>query len=400
MSLDFQQLYEQVRQLGDGAPARHERLQALRRQAAGLLIQAAADPERLRRKALQAVRSDPQLRCALPRPQSSESLTGAFPLPELPARGSLIAADGSQINPDRHAEVAYCLVNTGAIQVQLGAAAAPQVQVRSRLLHDEQLYQGGSQITDNTVALLRDLNERAMLSELAALAPEKPVITFTDGPLELWGAREGEAASVYQQKLGEYLDALRRLERIGAAAAGYVDKPGAALVVRLLEIALLPEDRLDEIHAFHPLVGVTDLDLYRPLLGPGARSAVFALQSGSAEQYGGGLALHFFYLNVGRDNHPWLARVEVPAWVVEDPSLLDALHAALTAQCQVLGARPYPYLLHRAHETAVVRQEERQQLTQMIIQELYRRGVPVGEVSYKQTAKNNPGRTRQGQGRF
>jgi hypothetical protein len=105
------------------------------------------------------------------------------------------------------------------------------------------------------------------------------------------------------------------------------------------------------------------------------------------------LALRFFYLNVGRTDAAWLARVEIPAWVAEDPQKLDSLHAVLVDQCKILGTRAYPYLLHRAHETAVVTLEEKDQLTQMIILELRRRGVWVGEASHKQAAKSLGKRT-------
>ena len=110
-------------------------------------------------------------------------------------------------------------------------------------------------------------------------------------------------------------------------------------------------------------------------LPPGARSAIFALQSGSAENYTGQLALHFFYLNAGTEHHPWLARVEIPAWVAWSQPSVDALQAVLVAQCRILGSRPYPYLLHRAHETALVKMEEKEQVTQMIALELRRRGL-------------------------
>jgi hypothetical protein len=118
------------------------------------------------------------------------------------------------------------------------------------------------------------------------------------------------------------------------------------------------------------------------------------MQSQSAQRYTGALGLHFFYLNVGRPRRPWLARVEVPRWVAENPQQLDNLHAVLLQQCQIMGGRPYPYLLHRAHEAAVVTLEEKEQLTQMIIHELHRRQVQVGEMSNKQFAKGLARRTR------
>jgi hypothetical protein len=59
-----------------------------------------------------------------------------------------------------------------------------------------------------------------------------------------------------------------------------------------------------------------------------------------------------------------------------------------------MGNRHYPYLLHRAHEVAVVSLDERDQVTQMISLELLRRGLTPDEQSQKQAAKNLAGRTR------
>jgi hypothetical protein len=87
-----------------------------------------------------------------------------------------------------------------------------------------------------------------------------------------------------------------------------------------------------------------------------------------------------------------LVRVEIPRWVAEDASKLDLLQAALLQQCRVMGARPYPYILHRAHEIAVVKFEEKKQIEQMLELELRRAGDEIEEESNKQSAKNLPGR--------
>jgi hypothetical protein len=97
---------------------------------------------------------------------------------------------------------------------------------------------------------------------------------------------------------------------------------------------------------------------------------------------------------VGREGDPWLARVDIPRWVAADKTLLDCLHGTLLEHCRLMGARPYPYLLHRAHETAVVTLPEKEQVTQMIEMELRRRGLTPGKVSYKQSAKGLQKRTR------
>jgi NurA-like 5'-3' nuclease len=97
---------------------------------------------------------------------------------------------------------------------------------------------------------------------------------------------------------------------------------------------------------------------------------------------------------VGSDKHPWIVRVEIPAWVADDKEKVNLLQAALLEQCEIMGAKPYPYLLHRAHETAVVKLEEKQQIEQMLMQELRSQDEKVEEGSYKQSAKDLKGRTR------
>lgn len=396
MSLDFLQVREQIKRLGENAPQRAQHLQSLRQSARQQLKDSANNLERLVRKVrLAASNYDPNLRCARPAPGSDgelEALDRCFPLPGVPGQATILAADGSQITPDRHAPVNYCLINVGAIQMQLGAADAPEISIASQLLYDEELHTPTGMITDARLALMRDLNERKQLARLAERA-SAPVITFTDGPMELWGAKDNDNDAGFQKSLDEYLQVLSSLRDLGVTTAGYVDKPAANLVVRLLEVDMLGENELHQIKKYYPLRGVIDKDLYHELLGPGERSAIFAIQSRSAQHYKDELGLHFFYLNVGRQDLPWLARVELPGWVAHNREMLDQLHAVLVQQCRIMGNRPYPYLLHRAHEAAVVSMEEKAQVTQMIALELRKRGVEVGEISNKQAAKELQGRT-------
>ena len=202
-------------------------------------------------------------------------------------------------------------------------------------------------------------------------------------------------AGEFTRLFTEFQEALRELARMGAVTAGYVDKPRADLVVRLLELLTLPEGEFSQAGRLHPLAGVNDAMLFGELLQPGERSAVFGIQSRSASHYDHELALHFFYINVGRLERPWLARVELPAWVAESTVLLNRLQAALVEQCRQLGSKPYPYALHRAHEVAVVRLEEKEQLENMLILELMRQGIEIGAQSNKQFSKDISGnRTR------
>jgi hypothetical protein len=386
MTLDFQQIREQIKQLGENLPARELELQALYELAYQVLQSNAYKLDHLRSRAQQVAKNfDPFIRCALP---VSEPLDSHISPPPLPQQATLLAADGSQIAPDRHAAVDYCLINVGAIQMQYGRIEPPSLTVSSRLFYDEDLFTPGGTITEATLALMRDLYERKILAELA-ITIDPPVITFTDGQMELWGrGGEGMTATEFRKRLDEYLEVLRDLCDQDVITAGYVDKPAANLVVRLLELALLPETEMPTIRENYPLRGVKDINLFSTLLQPGERSAIFGIQSKSASQYRDSLALHFFYLNVGGKDHPWLARVEIPAWVAENESHLNSLHAILLEQCRILGSRPYPYLLHRAHELAVVSLEEKEQVEKMISLELYKRGVPFASSSHKQALKD------------
>lgn len=394
MPVNFQEIYTKIKEIGQGARERRERIENLRKRARSLLEENAHELDYLRRIVERAKETDPNIRCALP---LNESLVAHIPAPAPGIDATLIAADGSQINPDRHAAVQFCLVNLGAISMGLYSQGSPLIFTESELLYGDELDTATGIMTEGMIALRRDLKERAKLEELSRDIAG-PVVTITDGPIELWGARDGEDAGAFRESLEKYKSVLSRLQEKDVITAGYVDKPGANLVLRLLELILAQGEEQKNFRDFFPLRGVTDRWLYgeesHPLLGPGERSAVFAIQSKSEKDYQGVLGLHFFYLNVGTPGHPWPVRVEIPKWVADDPQKLNLLHAALVEQCRMMGSKPYPYLLHRAHEIAVVKHAEKYQVQQMLELELRNQNDEVGELSNKQAAKEQQGRTR------
>jgi hypothetical protein len=382
MALNFQQVYEKIRQIGLGARARQEDLEFRRQQARALVETWADKAAELNTMLERARQADPSLRCAIPLDESLNFHAGSGNLST--ASVTLIGADGSQIVPDRHAAVLFGLINVGAIVISTGAAEAPQVLTDSQLSFDDDV----ANWTDGLVALQRDLAERKKLLTVSKDYP-LPVVTLTDGPLQLWESRESNEVFGYEKALEEYLSVLSQLQERGVITAGYVDKPSSNLLVRLLEVAITPDNEIKKLHEQHPLHGVTDLWLFDQLLPPGERSAVFALQARSKAVYQGSLALHFFYLNVSQTDHPKTARIEIPAWVAQNKTEIDLLHTTLLEQCAILGARPYPYILHRAHESAVVTLQEKQQIEQLLAIELRKSGDELGEVSGKQSTKDS-----------
>lgn len=390
MPVDFLTVRRKIREIGLQAPEQEQRLSYLRQRVRQWLSEYAHDLDALRQKVEYAALQEPYLRCALP---FAEALNARIPEPPLIGQPTVLAADGSQINPDRHEAVEYYLVNVGAIEMRLGSAEPPRTVIETELFYGDQVYGQNGIVTEDVVALQRDQREREVLARLAAEAIP-PVIALTDGPLELWGGKgRAEADRTFSRLLEAYQDALRRLAKGGVIAAGYVDKPRADLVVQMLEVAHTPQEHLEGLRNRRLLPGVSDADLFLPLLASGERSAVFGIQSKSAVEYSGELALHFFYVNVGA-RQPWLARVEIPRWVAQDEAMLNHLHAVLLHQCRLMGSRAYPYILHRAHEVAVVTLEEKDQINEMLIHELMAQGVPLGEGSHKQAIKRLSGRRR------
>ena len=366
MPVDFQSLKTQIVSAGEEARSIQSQVQDAQTTAAELLATHANDLAALRRKVEMAASQDKKLRCALP---TDEALNATYPLPDLPEEATLIAADGSQIFASRHAPIEYSIINVGSISFALHSNEPPHCKAVTELKYGYAVEAETSRI--------RDLSEREELARLALDLPA-PVISLTDGPLELWG---GE--SEYAKALEKYKKTLTQLKEKNITTAGYVDKPFDSSVVRLLEIAV---SNLDEIKENRPLRGLRDRVVFEGLLQPGERSAIFGIESQSARQYEDDLALHFFYLNVGRKNKPWLARVEIPKWVADDSTMVDGLHAVLVQQSEILGVRPYPYILHRAHEEALISFDQERQIDAMLMREL---GY-FGEESAKQFNKDLP----------
>jgi hypothetical protein len=390
MPVNYQQIRQAIKQAGQLASLREHKSRELRGRVFQCLEAVGSDPAALSELVQIALEHAPDLRCALP---------GSLPLnASLPETGSqpdvtLWAADGSQIIPDPHLAVQFGIINVGLIC--LAGGKPPQQAIESQLLYADDLYNNqGHLIGEELIALRRDYQERAALLT-AVQAETSPILTLTDGPLELF--REPKESREYQEKIADYVQILGGMAERQILTAGYVDRPRSDLVVRLLELTLLSGEQLSQAGQIRPFLSVGDAELFSHILKPGERSDAFGLQSRSRKWFNGQLALHFFYLNVGRAGKPQIARVEIPAWVVKSNAALDIIQHSLLEQCRQMGSKAYPYILHRAHETAMVTYEERDRLLAMIQNEILNQGQTVGEASNKQQAKNLAGKSRYGQ---
>ncbi len=386
MPVNFQEIYQKIQEIGAGARERKKTLEERRTRAHDLLKAYANELDSLRSKVDEAKSIDPNIRCAYP---LNEPIASSYPPPDSVENATLIAADGSQIFPDRHNQVQYYVINVGAIAMQIGSGKTPEIFTDTKLHFLDEF--DDTYFSESQIALQRDIAERKKLLEISEIFSGN-IVTLTEGQLELWGAMDNENRTEFEKSLQDYLDILNALKQNSIITAGYVDKPGANWATRLLEIASLPKDEMGGLKKYRPLLGVTDQWIFSQILPEEARSAVFALQAKSAETYTGTLAIHFFYLNVGDKNKPSIVRVDIPFWVANDTSALNILHKVLIAQAKILGHKPFPYVLHRAHEIAVVTHQEKFQIDQMLAIEIRNNNGELGEISGKQSAKNLSGK--------
>jgi hypothetical protein len=384
MPVNLIEIQKSLANFADQAKDHFEREESYLHELKAILANYAEKLDDIRRVIGQAADNDPRLRCALP---TEEAINQAFPVGPMPELVALLAADGSQINPSRHARVPFCVINIGAVEMHRGSGKMPKVYQESQLLdYDRTTLPDTGIISEGRVALARDLAERQKLAEWSAELPS-PAIAMIDGPLEIY--RDVQQATAFERLAGEFKAVLNQFQRNTVFLLGYVDKPGSDLLVSLLEVIGRQDRTLSPEFPPSRPVRVVDTALFRDILiHPGDRSAVFSVSSPTSDKFGEDQQVHFFFMNVGTADFQHLARVEVPAWVARDEGNIALIQAALLDQTRMLGSKPYPYLLHRSHEVALVSMDEHQRVEEMIIREFMQKNVPVGSPSQKQAVKD------------
>jgi hypothetical protein len=387
MPLDYTAVQNKVKDLAGQINARQQSEAGKAEHASVLLDSLAGQNENSRETILSAAALNANLRSALP---TGEDITAVFQAPAITQDYTLLAADGSQVNPSRHDSIPFGVINIGVFRLDSTLQSPPREIVDTQLLDLDEITNEYGLVGEEVIALRRDLRERRKLAELAGEISGS-VLAMTDGPLELF--RDPQGSPETQNEFEQYISVLHQLAELGTITAGYVDRPGSDLVVRMLGI-LDPVSDGSGGKGENALSPLTDAYLFRARIPPQGRSAIFGIQSRSAQSYPDETALHFFYLNTGFPGKPSLARVEIPEWVATDSGRVNLLHAVLLEQCSLLGGMPYPYALHRSHEIAVVSLLDKDQISQMITREMIDRGMTPPSPSNKQFAKNLSGRTR------
>lgn len=389
MTLELNRLTGDVDQMGRAMTARRNDLASRAAQAATALSSQPQVTEELLRKIEKAREIDEWRRGAVPlgsrldeRRQAGASVPSAV----------LIAADGSQIFPDRNAVTLYYLLNIGAIIFREGSGAAPECISRPSLFYrDDELYDADGQLrTEEYVGALRNRLELATLADLAVAERTAmggdlttPIVVLIDGPLLPWIRSGAENEEVAREEIDFFISQMQRLRSVQAIPIGYIDRPRSAYVLRILELIGIPlEEITREKLRFGPFIGLTDGQLFESLL-PGERTGLFVPNSRANDRYQArsatddlaGDRIAFCYTNMarqGRNEVGEIARLEMPGWVAERHGWLDIAQSVIAANCE---PGPFPYVLARAHELALVTEEERAALDELVSQVMWRNGL-------------------------
>ncbi|MFH1646316.1 MAG: DNA double-strand break repair nuclease NurA [Chloroflexota bacterium] len=308
-----------------------------------------------------------------------EGLDKRYPEPPAPADFTVIGADGSHIDVDRHRATRCYLINIGAAVIRYGPQPDAALSSAPRLYSDDKDLVitppggGREQMVEGTIlGIKRSAEECRRLAELAAeLPPGSNTLGLLDGTLLLWGL-EGYPEFVTDTLLHHgLLQCLGAIQKLNAdrslAVASYISFPRSTDVVNVLRLVVCPNDIPDCDRDCPPgterdceaVAGVRDRDLFMELLADGERSALFISPSKIVRHYGEH-RVHFFYLRAGDE----IARIEVPQWVARNKALLDLTHAMVLDQCR--RGHGYPVVLSEAHEQAVVTGADRENFWELV----------------------------------
>ncbi|NEP17796.1 MAG: DNA double-strand break repair nuclease NurA [Leptolyngbya sp. SIO4C1] len=344
-----------------------------------------------------------------------EPLDTRRPLSVAPEAHTVLATDGSQINPSHH-EIAYCyLLNVGRVILHYGQSRYPLLDSLPEVIYrPEDLYasrQWGIR-TEEWMGYRRTVAEAVMLGEMGEgetrrrgdaekerrgaenilqspkFKIQNSTLAMTDGSLIYWFLDPLPAAA-RDQILQPILAAWEQLRQVRVPLVGYLSASRSGEALNFLRLQSCIYDQPDCLshcegqtdgapcQVFSPLRDVT---LWNTLLQPGERGPLFKSSADILQLYGEH-SVYFCYVHVGSE----IARVELPQWVVEDPVLLDS--ALSLTLMQVQKGYGYPVALAEAHNQAVVRGGDRSRFFALLEQQMIKAGLQKVGISFKEARK-------------
>jgi hypothetical protein len=310
-----------------------------------------------------------------------------------PKSHSVFATDGSQIAPSHH-EIAYCyLINIGRIMLHYGQNLHPLLDSIPEVYYRrEDLYaskQWGIR-TEEWMGYRRGVLEAQYLAEMACrwVRPPgphtDPNLAMVDGSLIYWFL-ESLPQEARDQILLPLLAAWEELKIARIPLLGYLSASRSSEAMNFLRLQACnyetPNCGLHCSGLEQDTTPLRDATFWSYLLEPGQRSPLWQSSARILDLYSTDQRIYFCYVNVGTE----IARVEVPAWVVEDSSLLEQSLSIMLAQ--VNKGYGYPVAIAEAHNQAVVRGGDRARFFALLEQQMLKTGLQNVGTSYKEARK-------------
>lgn len=294
----------------------------------------------------------------------------------------LIGVDGSQIFPDRHAPFLYYLLQVGSLTFRYdGSTPTPATEAWFRFRESELYNEQGLLVSAESLGVERTVLEMTYLASQASEERDRvtelcettncALFALTDGPLQ-WAYTEQQ--DPHNSARTKYVQALNAMETRNVIPVGYVDRPGGSYILDMLWTGYASREE-HGIQGQNLLRHFTDRQLMEAVLPSGSRTPWYSRRNQTWQKMrNAGQELWFCYLNVGHAEHPRIVRLEVPAWAARQTESMDILQRDLLHQAQIVND-PYPYVLARAHEEALVSTREKVALEQLLQRKLLEQGV-------------------------
>lgn len=264
----------------------------------------------------------------------------------------LISVDGSQIYPDRHSGISCYLINIGEVIFRYGTEKPVAFYTQPYVFagNNEDLVELSADMINGK---RQDL-ELKMGYERAKMVKTdgRPHLLLFDGSLIFWHL-EAKDPSLKELFLANYLATLSTLHADRIICASYISAPKSREIMNVVRTYGCDFDETNE-EKVALLARYSDAALLSFVLKPYERTTVFKNHAVISELYPEAVQPHFFYLHVGME----IGRVEIPAWIAHDTTLVDQVAAIMLDQCN--KGYGYPVVLAEAHEQAVIKGPDRE----------------------------------------
>ncbi|MGA9377448.1 MAG: DNA double-strand break repair nuclease NurA [Phormidium sp.] len=334
-------------------------------------------------------------------PTPVEPLNSCIDIPVPPKVHTVIATDGSQISPSHH-EIAYCyLINIGRVVFHYGQGRYPLLDSLPEVFYrPEDLYvsrQWGIRV-EEWMGYRRTVSEAIALAELVTSWVQSqregnfqvPTLAMVDGSLIYWFL-EGLPGDACDRILPPILETWEQIRLAEVPLLGYISASRSTESLNLLRLQACPhptpncvvncgdsEERKTPCQVFDNL---RDTPFWLSTLKPGQRTPLWKSTMRILNLYGESQTIYFCYVHVGSE----IARIEFPAWVAENSTLLDQALSLMLGQIQ--KGYGYPISLSEAHNHAVVRGDDRARFFAFLEQQMIKAGLKNVGISYKETRK-------------